>query len=486
MTRKRIVAVLASVLVVLLAAGAVLLVRQTYFGPTRVTAYFTSATGIYPGDEVRVLGVKVGTITAIEPAGAQARVKFDVDSGVSVPADAKAVIVAQSLIAARYVQLAPAYDASGPTMHSGAVIPVERTAIPVEWDEVKTQLMRLATDLGPKSDVSGTSVARFIDSAANALQGNGDKLRQTLTELSGVGRILSDGSGNIVDVLKNLQTFVSALRDSNDQIVEFQGRFATLTSVLNDDRPTLDAALTNLSSAVGDVHRFISGTRNQTSEQVQRLANVTQNLVDHKIDLENVLHVMPNAISNAYNIYNPDTDSMVGAFVLNNFADPVQFFCGMITAIADVTAAETGKLCAQTLGPALRLTNINYLPIPTNPYLAKAPSNVIYADPNLMPGGAGGAAVAPEQPPAVSAYTGASDNPFPAPADTPPPAVGPDHPDHLPAFPSQALFNGAPIPGPAVLSPQNTDTGAPPAAAPPTAAPTVPDMLLPAEGTPPS
>ncbi len=60
--------------------------------------------------------------------------------------------------------------------------------MPVEWDEVKDQLMRLATDLGPTSEVSTTSVGRFIDSAANALDGNGDKLRQTLAQLSGVGR----------------------------------------------------------------------------------------------------------------------------------------------------------------------------------------------------------------------------------------------------------------------------------------------------------
>ena len=101
-------------------------------------------------------------------------------------------------------------------MRDGAVIPVERTAVPVEWDEVKTQLMRLATDLGPKSGVD-TSVGRFIDSAANALEGNGDKLRQTLSQLSGVGRILANGSGNIVDIIKNLQTFVTTLRDSKSR-----------------------------------------------------------------------------------------------------------------------------------------------------------------------------------------------------------------------------------------------------------------------------
>src|SRR5262249_60814419 len=118
-------------------------------------------------------------------------------------ADAKAVIVAQNLVAARYVQLTPPYRTSGATMHDGAVIPVERTAVPVEWDEVKRQLMKLATELGPNSQVSTTSVARFIDSAADALGGdNGDKLRQTLAQLSGVGRIPANGSGNIVGIIK--------------------------------------------------------------------------------------------------------------------------------------------------------------------------------------------------------------------------------------------------------------------------------------------
>ena len=184
-------------------------------------------------------------------------------------------------------------------MGDGAVIPLDRTAIPVEWDEVKEQLMRLATELGPDKGMSTGSVGRFIDSAANALDGNGDKLRQTLAQLSGVGRILADGSGNIVDTITNLQTFVTALRDSNDQIVQFQDRFATLTSVVDDSRSDLDAALTNLSDVVGETQRFIAGTRDKTAEQIQRLANVTQNLVDHRMDLENVLHIAPHSIANA-------------------------------------------------------------------------------------------------------------------------------------------------------------------------------------------
>jgi len=457
----------AAALVALLVAGVAVLVRDAFFAPKTITAYFTSAVGIYPGDEVRVAGVRVGKIAAIRPAGAEAKFTLEVDHDVPIPADAKAVVVAQSLIAARYVQLAPVYQNNGPTLADGAVIPAERTAVPVEWDEVKAQLSRLATELGPRSDVSGTSVSRFIDSAANALDGNGDKLRSTLAELSGVGRVLADGGGNLVDVIKNLARFVDALRDSNTQIVQFEDRLATLTSVLDNSRSDLDAALQKLSQAVGEVQQFIAGTRDKTSEQLQRLANVTQNLVDHKTDLENILHVAPNAFANAYKIYNPDNGADIGAFVFNNFSSPVDFICGTIGAIQNTTAPETAKLCAQYLGPALRLLNFNYLPIPTDPYLTKStnPDKVIYTEASLAPGGSGPKPTAPEQPPAVSAYTGAGDVPAP-PGFGPPGAPLP--PSRMPVYPAPALYPGAPIP---------SVTNVPGAASPAS----VSDLLLPGQ-----
>jgi len=429
-------------------------------------AYFTSATAIYPGDEVRVSGVKVGTIAKIEPQGAQAKMTLRVDHAVPIPADARAVIVSQNLIAARYVQLAPAYRSTGPKMPDGAVIGIDRTAVPVEWDEVKTQLMRLATELGPKGQMSTTSLGTFIDSAANALDGNGEKLHQTITELAGVGRILANGSGNLTEVINNLQTFVTALRDSKTEIVSFQNRLATVSSVLDGSRSDLDAALTNVSITVGEVQRFVAGSRSQTSEQIQRLANATQVLADHRRDLEQVLHVAPNAFANAYNIYNPDTGSPLGAFVVNNFSSPLEFVCGMIGAVENVTATETGKLCAQYLGPALRLLNFNYIPMPIDPYLMPAPTNVVYSDPALAPGGAGAPPGPPEIPPAVSAYTGLNGDVPAPPGYGQPPAVapGPSAPDHLPAAPSPALFPGAP----------------------PASTPTVSSILLPAESGAPS
>jgi phospholipid/cholesterol/gamma-HCH transport system substrate-binding protein len=74
----------------------------------RITAYFGGAVGLYTGNDVRVLGVAVGTVDKVEPVGDQVRVELLVDNDVPVPVDAAAVIVAPSLVSDRYVQLAPA------------------------------------------------------------------------------------------------------------------------------------------------------------------------------------------------------------------------------------------------------------------------------------------------------------------------------------------------------------------------------------------
>ena len=82
MNRRRLVTVAAVALVALLVAGAAFLVRQVFFGPNTITAYFPTATSIYPGDEVRVSGVKVGKVDSITPEGTQTKMIMKVDHDV--------------------------------------------------------------------------------------------------------------------------------------------------------------------------------------------------------------------------------------------------------------------------------------------------------------------------------------------------------------------------------------------------------------------
>ncbi|WP_433757522.1 MCE family protein [Nocardia sp. CA-135398] len=354
-------------------------------GKTSITAYFPSTTGLYAGDEVRVLGVKVGRIDSIDPGRDQVRVAMTLDRGIEIPTDAKAVIISPSLVSARFIQLAPAYT-GGPKMHDGSVIPIEHTAVPVEWDDIKAELSKLATTLGPVGDDKQGSFGRFVNTAADNLgNGNAEALRDTLRELSHTLSTLSDGRTDLFGTIRNLQQFVDVLSKSNDQIVQFGGRLASVSSVLANVSGDLGAGLDNLDIAVGDVQRFIQERGGALTEGVQRLAEVTQILADKRPQLEQVLHSGPTSLANFYQIYDPAQGSLTGAVVGTNFANPFAFLCGAVEANDANGSDQSAALCRQYLAPVIQQLMMNYPPLLANPASNQTafPHQLVYSPPSL-------------------------------------------------------------------------------------------------------
>lgn len=357
------------------AAVVLLVVAGAWLGPkvvahvtmTHITAYFPTTTGLYPGDDVRVLGVRVGRIDAIRPGPDRVVVTMSLDHGVRVPADARAVTVAPSVVSARFVQLAPAYT-GGPVLLNHAEIPVERTAVPMEWEDIKAALAKLAQALGPSATDPQGPFGRFVDTgAANLAGGNASAVRDTLRELSRVLGTLSDGRDDLFTTITNLQQFVDVLSRSNDQIVQFQGRLASVSSVLAGVAPSLGAGLDDLDAAVVDVHRFLDANSGNLSESVRRLADVTQLLADKRDDLERVLHSGPTALVNFYQIYKPAQGTLTGAVAGVNFANPFAFLCGAIEGIQANDSDRSAALCRQYLAPVLQSLMMNYPPLLVNP-----------------------------------------------------------------------------------------------------------------------
>jgi phospholipid/cholesterol/gamma-HCH transport system substrate-binding protein len=133
-------------LIAMLAGGVYVL--SSHGNNRTIVGYFTSAVGVYPGDQVRVLGVPVGQIDTIEPRASDVKITMSVSKDVQIPKDAQAVIISPNLVSARFIQLTPAYT-GGPVLPDGGSIDLARTAVPVEWDEVKQALTQLAVQLGP-------------------------------------------------------------------------------------------------------------------------------------------------------------------------------------------------------------------------------------------------------------------------------------------------------------------------------------------------
>ncbi|WP_213573717.1 MCE family protein [Rhodococcus sp. USK13] len=391
---------IAGVVVALIVGGLVVFLPRLF--ENTVTAYFPTTTGLYSGDDVRVLGVKVGSVGKIEPGPDFAKVTMSVDKSVDIPADAKAIIVAPSLVSGRFVQLTPVY-AGGPTMQDGADIPVQRTAVPVEWDEIKSELNKLSEALGPQGADPQGSLGTFIDTAANNLDGNGESLRNTLRELSETMRTLSDGRTDLFSTIRNLQTFVAALSSSNEQIVQFEGRLASVSNLLATNSDELGTALVDLDLALGDVNRFVVENRAALTEQVGRLADATQVLADKRPQLEQTLHVAPTALANFSNIYKPAQGSLVGAVAFANFGNPVNFMCGAIQSLQANDSQRSADLCTQYLSPVLNSLTMNYLPILSNPTTGvnAFPDQLQYSPPSLA-----GSVPPRSAPPATGALAG--------------------------------------------------------------------------------
>jgi phospholipid/cholesterol/gamma-HCH transport system substrate-binding protein len=377
---------LALVLLLTLLCGLVVVWSLPKIARTSVVAYFDDSNGIFVGDDVVILGVKVGHVDHIEPQPERAKVTFSFDRKYQVPADVNAVIVSPKLITSRAIQLSPAYT-GGPTLANGAVIPQSRTAVPVEFDDLRQQLEKLTQSLQPTQPGGVSPLGAIINTTADNLRGRGSHIRDMVIKLSQAVSALGDHSGDIYYTVKNLSTLVTALHDSADLMAQLNINLASVTSLLANDPDEVARAVDDLNTAVGDVTGFVADNREALGTTSDRLASVTKALVDSLDDVKQTLHVLPNALQNFINIYEPAHGSITGILGLNNFANPITFLCGAIQAAARLNSQQSAKLCVQYLAPIIKNRQYNFLPLGLNPFInAQArPNEVTYSEDWMRP-----------------------------------------------------------------------------------------------------
>jgi phospholipid/cholesterol/gamma-HCH transport system substrate-binding protein len=381
-------AVLAVVFAVSLVCGLVVVTRpDTVAHRTDVVAYFPASNGLYVGDEVRVLGMQVGRIERIEPEPDRVKVSFWVDRDVPVPANANAVIIAPALVSARAIQLTPAYT-EGEQLANGSVIPESRTAVPVEWDDLREQLQKLTQSLQPTEPGGVSTLGAFVETAADNLRGQGASVRDTIVKLSQAVSALSDHSGDIFATIRSLATLVSALEGSTELMGRLNENLAAVTATLADDPDEIGLAVRYIHDVVGDVESFVGENREALGTTADSLTSVTTAVTESLEDIKQTLHIAPTALSNFINIYQPAQGSLSGALVLNNFANPVSFICGAIQAASRQGAEESAKLCAQYLAPIVKNRQYNFPPIGANPFVGvqARPHEITYSEDWLRPG----------------------------------------------------------------------------------------------------
>jgi phospholipid/cholesterol/gamma-HCH transport system substrate-binding protein len=352
-----------------------------------VVAYFPAANALYPGDKVQIMGLRVGAIDKIEPVGDKMKVTFHYENKYKVPANASAVILNPTLVASRAIQLEPVYK-GGPALADNAVIPIERTQVPTEWDELRNSVTNIISKLGPTKEQPTGPFGEVISSYADGLAGKGKQINTTLNSLSQALTALNEGRGDFFAVVRSLALFVNALHQDDQQFVALNQNLADLTTRLTHSDTELASALQQFDSLLPTLRKFLNKDRDALVHDVNNLADVTNTLLqpDPLNGLETALHVLPTAAANVNQIYHPSHGAVV-AIPAIAFANPLQFICSSVQAGSRLGYQESAELCAQYLAPILDAIKFNYPPFGLNvaSTAETLPKEIAYSEPRLQP-----------------------------------------------------------------------------------------------------
>lgn len=281
----------ALVVVLLVVAG--LFTAFTGNGSSRtVTAYFSRAVSVYNGTDVDIMGVRVGKVTSVKPDGDRVKVVMEYDGKYHLPADVKAAIVTPTLVADRFVQLAPAFT-GGSALPDKGTIPLSRTAVPVEMDEIYKSIADITDALGPNGANKDGALNNALKAGANALRGNGKLGNKMLANLSQVAKTLDDNSGNLFDTLDGLNEITKTLDANDGTVQQFMTRLAKVSKQLSGESGDLQQALSAIADAVDITRGFVKDNKDKLTGDLGQLTTTLKVLADQKESLGTTLQLAP-------------------------------------------------------------------------------------------------------------------------------------------------------------------------------------------------
>ncbi|MEU7139596.1 MlaD family protein [Nocardia sp. NPDC046473] len=318
----------------------------------QVTADFENIAGIYEGNPITVLGLDVGKVEKIVPKSTFIEVHMSIDKDVKIPKDAMAAIISPSIVTDRHVELTPVYT-KGDTLADGAHLPLAKTKTPVELDTMIKTIDQFAAALKPEpgSEGIGPLSGRVLYPMVN---GNGEKMRDTLNALSGALKVGVDNKDAVSNIIVKLNELTTMLADNDQSVRDFSNRMTQMTGLLADQAPGLEATLNQINDFLANTSTTLAQHQDQLGSSLAGLTKVTQQLRDNAYGLTEIVDVAPMVFQNVNNIMNREhgyvrLSALIGTTLSGEL---VSLFCERIQMKAD--GCRTGNM--QDFGPDYGLT----------------------------------------------------------------------------------------------------------------------------------
>ena len=263
-------------------------------GTTSYRALFEDATGLLPGDDVRIAGVRVGEVEKVEVAEggrrALARVVFTVDSDRTVATSTNALIRYRNLVGQRYVALAEGAG-SGRALPEGGTLPLRQTQSALDLTVLFNGFKPLFAALSPED------VNAFAMEIIKTLQGEAGNVNSLLASTASLTSTLADRDQVIGRTIDNLNTVLATVDERSDQLSTLLAELQRFVSGLAEDRAAIGASLTNIAGLAESTAGLVRDARPSLRKDIRELSAVTKNLDDNKEVVAGVLQRLPTKLN---------------------------------------------------------------------------------------------------------------------------------------------------------------------------------------------
>ncbi len=266
----------------------IVLIGNLSFAPTRdYKAEFVNATGVVKGDDIRVAGVKVGTVKQVEITDrTRALVSFTVANATQVNGGTFATIKYRNLVGQRYISLTQGVG-DADRLPEGDTIPINQTAPALNLTVLFNGFKPLFQALSP------TDLNKLSYEIVQVFQGEGGTLEGLLQHTASVTTTLADRDELIGALIENLNQVLAHIGDRDEQLSRLIISFRQLIGGLKDDRQAILSSLDDISNLSVETASLLQGIRKPFVEDIKQLRAVAGNIDKNKAELDRALQVLP-------------------------------------------------------------------------------------------------------------------------------------------------------------------------------------------------
>jgi len=254
---------------------------------TDYAAIFTDATAVVEGDDVRIAGVRVGSVTGIEIEDRDlARVSFEVDSSVALTQSTQAQVRYRNLIGQRYIALDPGEGSASP-LEDGDTIPLSQTSPALDLTVLFQGFQPLFEAMSPDD------VNKLAFEIVQVLQGEGGTVESLLARTSSLTRNLANRDRLIGDTIDNLNSVLTTFGAKDDELSQTITTLQQFATGLKNDRHAILGSLDAVSDLAVETADLVSDARPALTEDVRQLRRLSGNLASNKEILDRELQILP-------------------------------------------------------------------------------------------------------------------------------------------------------------------------------------------------